>query len=129
MSFNKSERRKHQRVFFTLKQGRSAKLAKTGNSHTPISATLLNISSDGMALSLDRKNIGDLRPGDRFTIHPADGWEPIHILEGTEIEIKYVQDYTIYINLSCGGKFTSISPDKKEQIDSWMQRRLQEEKG
>ena len=129
MTFNKSERRKKQRVFFTLKQGKSAKLAKTENSHKAISATLLNISADGIALSLDKKNIGDLKPGDRFTIHPADGWEPIHILDGTEIEIKYVQDYTIYINLSCGGKFTAISPDTKEQIDGWMQRRLQEEKG
>jgi c-di-GMP-binding flagellar brake protein YcgR len=129
MTFKKAERRKHQRVFFTLKQGKTATLTKTENSHEPISATLLNLSEDGMALALERKHIGDLKPGDRLTIHSQEKWEPIQMLKGIELEIKYVQDYHIYINLSCGGKFTSIPPLTREKIGGWIQKRRQEEKG
>jgi len=124
MSSHRGNRRKSPRVFFTLKQGKSARIVAAANPHQPIHSTILNIGSGGVALALDRKTAGDIRPGDRFRLDIDTSDDLLKGIDGSDMVVKYVQDYQIYVNLVCGGEFVSLPSRTRQRIDGWIQRRL-----
>lgn len=129
MTFDKKERRKNQRFFFTLKKGVTINLVKKGNSSEMYPTTLLSLSEGGASVALNRKNLDNIRKGDQFIFRSNIESEPLRSINGAEVQIKYIQDYHIYINVSCGCKFTKISDGKKQKIQKWIDMRLRKENG
>ena len=129
MTFNKTERRKNKRFFFTLKKGVAVNLVKKGNASETYSTILLSLSEGGASVALNRKNLENINKGDRFIFKSNIKSEPLRSINGAEVQIKYIQDYHIYINVSCGCKFTKISDGKKQKIQKWIDMRLQKENG
>jgi len=127
MTFDKTEKRKNKRFFFTLKKGVSVNLVKTGNASKKFSTTLLSLSEGGVSVALNRKSLEKIKEGDRFIFKSKIESEPLKSINGAEVQIKYIQDYHIYINVSCGCKFTKISDGKKQKIQKWIEMRQKNE--
>jgi hypothetical protein len=125
MSLKNREKRRNPRFFFTLKRGISTQLIKSGNDPTPIPATLLSLSEGGVSLSLDRHYLSRIQEGDLFVLNSNEKNEPVNSLSGTQIEIKHIQNYHIYVNASCGGEFTEIPVDNRDRIHVWLKHRLE----
>lgn len=125
MAFQKGEKRKNPRFFFTLKKGISTQLIKSGIASPPIPATLLSLSEGGVSFSLDRHYLCHIQQGDLFFLNSLDKGEPLNSLTGALLEIKHIQDYHIYVNVSCGGQFIQIPDDNRGKIQSWIKHRLE----
>ncbi len=118
------ERRKHKRVFFTMKEGVGVRIKTANTSEDPISATLLSIGLGGISFAVPRVKANEIKSGDNIIIESIDGLKTLSEIKNLNTDVKYVIDYDVYIYISFGCEFGKISEDQRKQIKVLVEERL-----
>lgn len=118
------ERRKSKRLFFKPKKSISATFETSKKLENAITADLLSISSKGLSFALTRNKMSEIQPGDILTLKSIKSPELLNSLANIEMEVRYLLDFNIYINISYGCEFTKISHLQQEKIRKFVKKRL-----
>lgn len=118
------ERRKHKRVFFTMKEGVGIRVKTANSASDYISATLLSIGLGGISFAVPRVKANEIKSGDNVTIEFIDGLKTLSVIKDLQADVKYVIDYDVYIYISFGCEFRKISDDQRKQIKLLVEERL-----
>ena len=127
MNSEQKERRKNERVFFSLDENRDITVNSLGKSKTA-RATLLSISAGGLSFSAAKEENKHIAEGDTLTIStlPLPGLH--EAIARIEAEVKYIFFYKDYDQMSIGCEFKEISAAVKEKIEAFINERLERER-
>jgi hypothetical protein len=118
------ERRKHKRVFFTMKEGVGISVKIADSAGESISATLLSIGLGGISFAVPRVKANEIKSGDTVIIESIDGLKTLSVIKDLHADVRYVIDYDVYIYISFGCEFRKISDDQRKQIKLLVEERL-----
>lgn len=111
MENEKSERRKHRRAYFSVRDniiGHFRLLTEIENNfHAPI----LNLSRGGLHFTLNKKELVKPRSGDRLRLIKIEGEDLLEKVFDAELEIKWVLGHASLSQIGYGCKFITISPE------------------
>ena len=118
------ERRKHRRVFFTMKEGISTIVTIAGRDGEEISATLLSVGGGGISFAIPRIRAQEIKEGDVLIVQAINGIEPLSSLTQVNALVKYIIDYDVYIYISFGCEFMDLDDGSKKIIKNYIDNRI-----
>jgi c-di-GMP-binding flagellar brake protein YcgR len=127
MNSEQKERRKNERVFFSLEENRDITVDSLGKSKTT-RATLLSISAGGISFSASKEENKHIAEGDKLTISKLHLPGLHEAIARIEAEVRYIFFYKDYDQMSIGCEFKEISAPVKEKIEAFINERLELEK-
>ncbi len=113
--YDKQERRKNKRIFFTNEDGIKGVFKFTDKES--ITANIMNLSSGGLQFILDRKQSENIAKGDHLVLEKILGNEELDFLGGIKLEVKWVLDLQIFAHAGIGCEFKNISSNAFDLIE------------
>ena len=125
MTGKNEERRGSKRTFFTLEEAIGAEVRVAGHEEgEPLSVTLLSISIGGLSFLGAHHQFSAVKVGDRVKITDIQTPHPLGLIDHTEGEIKYINDYAQHARIAVGVKFTDILQLHRKKIFEYVNDRL-----
>jgi len=118
------ERRKHRRVFFTMKEGITTTVTIAGRESEEISATLLSIGGGGISFAIPRVRAQEIKQGDILIIQSVKGIEALSSFTKLNVLVKYIIDYDVYIYISFGCEFLEMNNSQNKILKNYIDVRL-----
>lgn len=120
------ERRKYQRIFFSIEDGIKGIFAFTDHHKGLLTASIINISEGGLGLALSKDKKNSIAQGDYVILSHITGVEGLEPLTNVEVEIKWIVDSPSLEFLGFGCEFLAVSESMKEAIRLFIDARYRE---
>jgi hypothetical protein len=119
----KKERRRHQRIFFSIEDGIKGVFAFSDHQKGLLTANIINIGEGGLGLALNKDKKDKINKGDYVILTHIMGIQGLESLTNVEAEIKWILDNPSLEFIGCGCEFLNIPESirdiMKTCIDSW----------
>lgn len=116
MRQNPKERRRYKRIFFSEKEGVQAHFSFLGNSDLIIPVKVLDLSENGLGMSLLRDNPIGLRSGDILLLRKITGHDGLRIIRDTKVQIRWMLNHRFLDNIGFGCEFMDLPSDARKQL-------------
>ena len=120
----KIEKRQSRRVFFSLEEAISAKVANFGNSEEFVPVTLLSISTGGISFTGNKYKLRGIKEDDRLTIREIQTPQPLGLIDRAEVVVKYVMDDEYSVRSIIGCKITQMAKISSDRIPDFIKERM-----
>ena len=122
----KQERRRHQRIFFSIEDGIKGIFAFSDHQRGILTASIINISEGGLglALSKDKKNM--IAQGNYVILSHITGVQGLEFLTNVEAEIKWVLDSPSLEFLCFGCEFRDVTEPVRNAIRLFINARFRD---
>ena len=119
-----NERRRFQRIFFSIEDGVKGILAFSDHQRGLLVAHIINIGDGGLGLAVSKDKKGKIAKGDQIILTHITGIQGLESLINVDAEIKWILDNpSLEEFVVFGCKFLDISEPMKDAIgifiDSW----------
>lgn len=118
------EKRRNERVFFTLEEDVTAVFSIHENTTQAIPVTLLSIAPGGFSFMGNRYKLPELSEGDRLTLTSIETPRPLGPIEHLEGVVKYILDFQHNVRLSIGCEFQQNTELTNRKIEEYVRYRL-----
>jgi hypothetical protein len=119
----KKERRRSQRIFFSIEDGIKGVFAFSDHQKGLLTANIINIGEGGLGLALNKDKKDKINKGDYVILTHIMGIQGLESLTNVEAEIKWILDNPSLEFIGCGCEFLNIPESirdiMKTCIDSW----------
>jgi c-di-GMP-binding flagellar brake protein YcgR len=117
------ERRKFQRVFFSIEDGIHGTFAFSDPQKGSLMATIINLSEGGLAITLSKDKGEKIGIGDHVILTRVKGIQGLESLANIKAEIKWILDNPSLEDIGCGCEFldmpTSMRGAIQRFVNSW----------
>ena len=128
----KKERRRFQRIFFSLKDEIIGIFSFPDLQRGVLKAHIINISEGGMGLALTKDEKNRIKKGDRVTLSQIRGINGLEPLIHVEAEIRWILDDPPLELIGFGCEFLNVTDSLQDTlrifIDSWYRLKMGEPK-
>ena len=111
-----SERRVHERIYFSRSEEVTVALSLPGNKNKTLAAKIINLSKGGMAISFRRANDFCITQGETLFIKEIDGTYELKCIENILVETVWVLDNASLETIGVGCKFKDLSEENTNCI-------------
>lgn len=108
MDSGNAEHRRYRRVYFQRDQEVTGILARFGLQAEDLRIKVLNLSEGGLFFTVKKTEVGEVKTGERITLHDLRGPESQHISGQISMEIKWVSDDALLENIGFGCEFIDL---------------------
>ena len=123
MKKNTHERRLFERIFFSNEDGITGIFSLPAPYQDAASATIMDISEDGMGITFLKKECPPFNKGEHLVLKKILNMESLSFLEDIKIEIRWVLSHRSLEHIALGCRFVNISEQAKNKlrkvIGSW----------
>ena len=116
MSDEQQERRRHQRIFFSIEDGIKGIFVFSDHQRGLLTASIINISEGGLGLALNKDKKDRIAQGDYVILSHITGIQGLEPLTNVEVEIKWVLDSPSLEFLCFGCKLLDASESVREAL-------------
>jgi len=110
------ERRRSQRIFFSIEDGIKGIFAFSDHQRSLLTATIINISEGGLGLALGKDNKDRIATGDYVILSHITGIQGLESLTNVEAEIKWIVDNPSLEFLGFGCEFLDAFESMRDAI-------------
>ncbi|MBN1255387.1 MAG: PilZ domain-containing protein [Deltaproteobacteria bacterium] len=126
------ERRRFQRIFFSLKDEIIGIFSFPDLQRGVLAAHIINVSEGGMGLVLNKEEKNRIKKGDQLTLAQVRGIKGLESLRHVEVEIKWILDNPSLELIGFGCEFVNFTELLQDAlrvfIDSWYRLKMGEPK-
>ena len=124
----KKERRRYQRIFFSMEDGVKGIFAFPDHQKGLLTANIINISEGGLGLALNRDKRDRIHKGDYVILTHIIGIQGLESLTNAEAEIRWILDNPSLEFIGFGCEFLNAPESQRNAIrifiDSWQKERI-----
>ncbi|OGP53336.1 MAG: hypothetical protein A2Y65_05455 [Deltaproteobacteria bacterium RBG_13_52_11] len=102
MIYEGKERRRFQRIFFSLEEGVKGTFAFSDLQKGVLTARIINVSEDGLGLTISKDEKKRIDKGDHLILSHITGIKGLESLINVEAEIKWILDYPALDRIGIG---------------------------
>lgn len=124
----KQERRRNQRIFFSIEDGIKGIFAFSDHHRGLLTANIINISEGGLGLALSKDKKDRIAQGDYVILSHITGIQDLEPLTNVEAEIKWIVDNPSLEFLGFGCEFLDVTDYVKDTIRIFINARYGEKK-
>ena len=122
----KKERRRYQRIFFSIEDGIKGIFAFSDYQKGLLTANIINISENGLGLALSKDKKDMIHKGDYVILTHIMGIQDLESLTNVEAEIKWILENPSLEFIGFGCEFLNAPESQRDAIrifiDSWQQK-------
>jgi len=122
----KQERRRHQRIFFSIEDGIKGIFAFSDHQRGLLTASIINISEGGLGLALSKDKKDRIAQRDYVILSHITGIQGLEPLTNVEAEIKWIVDNPSLEFLGFGCEFLNATESVKDAIRLFMNTRYRD---
>jgi c-di-GMP-binding flagellar brake protein YcgR len=116
-----AERRKFNRVLFTIDDGIIGTLSVAGVGDKKISANIINISEGGVCLTFKPILNQKIKEGDRLLLTEIRSAKSKQLIINVDTEIKWISEGELSDKIGTGCEFVDVISDKKVEINDFVE--------
>jgi len=118
-----NERRRFQRIFFSIEDGVKGILAFSDHQRGLLVAHIINIGDGGLGLAVSKDKKGKIAKGDQIILTHITGIQGLESLINVDAEIKWILDNPSLEFVAFGCEFLDVPEPMRDAIgifiDSW----------
>jgi c-di-GMP-binding flagellar brake protein YcgR len=114
------ERRKFQRIFFSIEDGIHGTFAFSDRQKGSLTATIINLSEGGLGLALSKDKGKKIRTGDHVILTQVKGIQGLESLANVKAEIKWILDNPSLEDMGFGCEFLDIPASMRGAIQRFV---------
>jgi c-di-GMP-binding flagellar brake protein YcgR len=126
----KKEKRRYQRIFFSIEDSIKGSFAFSDHQKGLLTANIINISEGGLGLALSKDKKDRINKGDYVILTHIMGIQGLESLTNVEAEIRWILDNPSLGFIGCGCEFLNVPESQRDAIrifiDSWQKKTLVE---
>ena len=123
MTENKSEKRHHKRMYFSINDGLIGTFTFPGLEKEILSGTIMDLGAGGMCLSYTKNQNVALLVGGRMVLIKFKGTKHLRTISNVQVIVRWVIELESSRNVTFGCQFVNLAPEYRdtiqEFIDSW----------
>jgi c-di-GMP-binding flagellar brake protein YcgR len=124
----KKEKRRYQRIFFSIEDSIKGIFAFSNHQKGLLTANIINISEGGLGLALNKDKKDRINKGDYVILTHIMGIQGLESLTNVEAEIKWILDNPSLEFIGCGCEFLNVPESQRDMIrifiDSWQKKTI-----
>ncbi len=117
MSDHNDERRKHQRVLFTVEDGIVGVFNPPGNGGEPLEASVMDMSKGGVKLLFKPILDNRIMEGDKLILSEIRGSGSSQVVVNIDTEVKWISEDELSETIGVGVEFLNVVESEQDQID------------
>ena len=126
MSDEQQERRRHQRIFFSIEDGIKGIFAFSDHHKGLLTASIINVSEGGLGLALSKDKKDRIAQGDYVILSHITGIQGLEPLTNVDSEIKWVVDSPSLEFLCFGCEFRDVTEPVRNAIRLFINARFRD---
>lgn len=130
MKKSSDERRKHQRVLFTIDDGIVGVFDPPGEGD-PVQASVMDISKGGVKLLFKSILKNRIMEGDKLILSEIKGSGSTPVVVNIDTEVKWISENELSETIGLGVEFLNMSENSQSQVDEmtdyWFMQKLEKQ--
>jgi hypothetical protein len=118
-----NERRRFQRIFFSIEDGVKGILAFSDHQRGLLVAHIINIGEGGLGLAVSKDKKGKIAKGDQIILTHITGMQDLESLVNVDVEIKWLMEDPSLEFVVFGCKFLNIPEPMRDAIGIFLDSR------
>lgn len=114
------ERRKFQRIFFSIEDGIQGTFAFSDRQKGSLTATIINLSEGGLGLALSKDKGKRIETGDHIILAQVKGIKELECLTNVDAEVKWILDNPSLEGIGFGCEFLDIPESMRGAIQRFV---------
>lgn len=121
MGADQNDRRQFKRVFFSSRDDDiSGWFAIPSLPDTHIVAQIMDLSEDGLGITVPKEKSPPVRRGDFLVLTRIDSLDALAFLTDVRLEIKWILKHRSLDHVGLGCQFNPLTPEMRQQIAAFM---------
>lgn len=123
------EKRQFKRIFFSSEDDIRGKIKLQSPTDTHITAQIMDLSEEGMGLTVAKNDAPPVQRGDHLILNRIDHREDLAFLTDIRLEIRWILKHRSLENVGMGCRFAPLPEDVRDRIIAFMSAWMEKQAG